>query len=976
MEAVALPEAGRLIGRDAELAHLGARLGIRPAAPGNAHVLLAGDAGVGKTRLLGAVRDEAAAHGWQVHTGYCLDFGDGAPPYLPFSEIIGGLAAAEPELVAEVSTSHPALARLRPGRRMLDGTREGDTTLDRGDLFAAVHALLEAASRVAPLLVVIEDLHWADASTRDMLSYLFARPFEGDVALVGSYRSDDLHRRHPLRTQVAAWSRVRGVERVQLAPLPVQSVRELVRDLQTAELGEPVVAGIVARAEGNAFFVEELVQAADDPGRRLPDDLAELLLVRLDRLDEATRDVVRAASASGRQVSHALLAAVVQMSPGQLEEALRQAVDGHVVVSGPPGYSFRHALLAEAVYDDLLPGERVRLHAAYVDALRSGRASGTAAELARHARNAMDVATAVTASIQAGEEANAVGGPEEAAHHFQQALELMADPRHAPEVDVDVSRLAVQAAEAVKASGRPDRAAALLRDQLEALPADAPAEARARMLSARAHALLIIEPDEDPVEVSQQAVLLLDDKASGLRAQVLAVHAHVLAGCGRLDEAHSVGLDALALAERLDRTALVSDVVTTLSSLKRSGPKEVVRAALVEAVEQAHRAGAVPAEVRGRFLLGRSYQDHAELGEAEVWFRSGSDLARGAGTPYAPYAFECRWQLAALLSVTGRWDEALQVLDQGPGQGPPIPRAMLQVLRAQIQIGRGGEPDLSELRELWEHEGLIAIYDAANRMHLAANAGSADGILGVYDDVVEVMSRIWHPWFGARVRLAATALGGLADVISHVPSDERASLVARGDQLHADGSTVVARLVAADSHWGAEGQAWARLLEAQHLRLRWLAGVDMPEQRALVEAWEEAVAGFDELGDVFRTAWLRAVLAGILRSTGDVAASREVARLARGAAEWLGAGPLLAALHELGATRARRAAAPVTQDLTPREHEILELVADGRTNGEIGRQLFISPKTVSVHVSNILAKLGVASRTEAAAVARRRGLLG
>ena len=138
------------------------------------------------------------------------------------------------------------------------------------------------------------------------------------------------------------------------------------------------------------------------------------------------------------------------------------------------------------MYDDLLPGERVRLHAAYAEALREGRARGTAAELARHARLALDLDTALNASIRAGDEANAVGGPDEAAHHYQQALELLADPRRESDADFDLSKLVVSAADALVASGHPDRAAAVVREQLDRLPADAPDAWRARMLAVRA----------------------------------------------------------------------------------------------------------------------------------------------------------------------------------------------------------------------------------------------------------------------------------------------------------------------------------------------------------------------------------------------------------------------------------------------------------------------------------------------------------
>ena len=452
-----------MIGRDAELTEISSVLGI--AADGiSGSVLLAGDAGVGKTRMLITLRDQALADGWTVLAGHCLDFGESALPYLPFSEVMGRLATANPELVDQVVTTHPSLGRLLPGRRTLAAADGESHATERGQLFEAMHHLLESA---APVLLVIEDLHWADQSTRDLLGFLFTRPFTNRVALIGSYRSDDLHRRHPLRRQLAEWSRLRELTRVELAPLPEASVRQLVAELAAEPIDPTEVSDIVDRADGNAFFVEELV--ASGGGRWLPGSLADVLLVRLDHLDDNARQVVRIASVAGRRVSHQQLEAAAGLTPDDLEAACRQAVERNVLVARDGDYAFRHALLAEAVYDDLLPGERVRLHQRYAAALADASARGTAAELARHARKAHDLDTALTAGIRAGQEALAVGGPSEAAQHFEQALEL-ADPERTARLDVDLSRLALNASEALWSSGDTHRAAAVLRERSTGCP--------------------------------------------------------------------------------------------------------------------------------------------------------------------------------------------------------------------------------------------------------------------------------------------------------------------------------------------------------------------------------------------------------------------------------------------------------------------------------------------------------------------------
>ncbi|MFZ5849215.1 MAG: ATP-binding protein, partial [Actinomycetota bacterium] len=389
------------------------------------------------------------------------------------------------------------------------------------ELFETVHAVLELLAAQAPLLVILEDLHWADQSTRDLLGFLFQRRFAKPVTVVASYRSDDLHRRHPLRVTVAQWSRIPGVHRLQLGPLGDSFVRALAASLHHGQLSEAEMQAIVTRAEGNAFLAEELVVANAITAGTLPDDLASLLLVRVDQLDEDAREVVRAASCAGRQVSHELLAAVVPLDPAALDRALRNAVDSFVLVPSGAGYAFRHALLGEAVYDDLLPGERVRRHAAFVDALCRNVAQGTAAELARHARVAHDVATAVRASIEAGDDAMAVGGPDDAARHYEVALELLGKPAHADErpAEVDMVSLTSRASDAWLAAGDAHRAIELVADHLAQLRVDAPDVDRARLMLTLAHASLMADSDIDALELTTEALGLVGPEATQLRAR-------------------------------------------------------------------------------------------------------------------------------------------------------------------------------------------------------------------------------------------------------------------------------------------------------------------------------------------------------------------------------------------------------------------------------------------------------------------------
>jgi len=194
---------------------------------------------VGKTRLLIELRDLAQASGWRVVVGHCIDLGDSGLPYLPFSDAFGQLAAESPAMAQLLSDAGPAIERLLPARRMMAGGPSTPSRTDRGDLFESVHAALTGLSSECPVLLIFEDVHWADQSTRDLLSFLFARGFAAPVAVVASYRSDDLHRRHPLRPALAEWGRLPGVTRLPLEPLRDTDVRMLVRQLHDDPMPRP-----------------------------------------------------------------------------------------------------------------------------------------------------------------------------------------------------------------------------------------------------------------------------------------------------------------------------------------------------------------------------------------------------------------------------------------------------------------------------------------------------------------------------------------------------------------------------------------------------------------------------------------------------------------------------------------------------------------------------------------------------------------
>jgi DNA-binding CsgD family transcriptional regulator len=977
-----LDSATPILGRDRELAHLVEHLGLEDSARSRA-VLLAGDAGVGKTRVLVELLSRAEAAGWGTAVGHCLDFGDSALPYLPFSELFGRLDHHDADLSRRVVDTYPALQHLQPGRRLLSGGAgvpgEGP---DRAEIFEAVHGALDLIAADAPLLVVVEDAHWADQSTRDLLSFLFTRPFRSAVSVVASYRSDDLHRRHPLRSTVAEWVRVPGVHRLQLPPLADDDVRRLVRSLHGGDIAARDMVRIVDRAEGNAFFAEELV-AAELGAQGLPDDLADLLLVRLDRLDDQSRAVVRAAAVAGRRVSHELLSAVVEQGPDDLERALRAAVESHVLVRvGTEGYAFRHALLAEAVYDDLLPGERVRLHAAYAEAIGSRRVDGTAAELARHARAAHDLDTALRAGIEAGDDAMSVGGPDEAAQHYETALELLADPRRSLPEGVDLVSLVSRTSDAVVASGHPERARKLVRDQLLRLPGDAPAHHRARLLMAWANATLLTEQSGEALEATTEAISLVEDEPTRLRGKLLGVHARAHLDHGLVDDAVRLATEALSLARKLDLPMLVADANTTLAGVDTLvGDSDTATRALQEIVDQARRAHDTAAEMRGLYILGETYIENARLAEARQSYHLAAEVARAAGRPWAPYGFDARLLEALIAYLEGDWDGALEITDRISTPGPPVSEALLDALRMTVAAGRGAPEArdlLAKVRPLWVRDGMLCIHSGSAAIDAFGDAGDVATALAVHDELIATLTTIWNPHFQARVRISALVLGQLANAAARATAGERAGLLTSVPDLLAGVDGVLQRLKKRQRPFGPEGTAWLERFHAEHLRLRWLAGVDAPDLEALVAAWQRTVTAFEAMGHPFETARSQARLGAVLRAAGRPDEARPHLDAARATATRLGARPLLDELVATGGPAREgsgRNRDTAGNELTAREVEILALVAEGRSNAEIARQLFISAKTVSVHVSNILAKLGASGRTEAAAIARRDGLL-
>ena len=853
-------------------------------------------------------------------------------------------------------------------------------------------SLLARLSELAPLLLVIEDLHWADRSTRDLLAFLVRTLRGGRVALVASYRSDELHRRHPLRPLLAELVRLPDLERIELAPFGRAELAEHLQAVAGQPVPPAVVDRILARSEGNAFFAEELVAAgAIRADIALPDALADVLLGRIEALSELAQDVLKVAAVAGRRVGHQLLVAASGQPEDEVERGLRDAIAGQVLVASAAteSYRFRHALLQEAVYGDLLPGERTRLHATYARLLAAGDPDGddpsasaaSAAELAWHCLASHDLPGGLAALVRAASHAASVFAPSEVYRHLTQALELWPRvPDAAAVAGVDRFEVLVRAAEAASHSGEFRQAVGLAREAVETVDEEAEplraAETYERLSGYVLDAELELERvEEQMLAAARRAVELVPEQPpTPLRARVAAGLARSLLVTRDFEGARRWGEEALTVARAAGSISDEAMALVVLSFLElRFGDVETARQLLRVADEAAAAAGNRPLELEARHALGLFELDLGNLAAACTALDQATELAERSGLAWSGYGIDSRVLRCIAHYAAGSWDEAERVAAAADERRPAVSAAALYV-----EVGRGRAAAAERLARLAPYRAAdpyVAYLAGGCEADLVRWRGELERSSELARETLSTQEEAGAPWVLSAIWPAALALAAEGDLAerARAAGDQAAVKEHRaiGEDLLERARAALQRARDKGRQVGPEAVAWLARAEAEWTRV---------EGRSDPAGWAAAADAFG-YGYLYEEARCRWRLAEALLGDGRRQEAAEAARAAHEIAERLGAGPLLAELEALG-RRGRLdlgveppgqpgAAAP---GLTPRELEVLRLVAAGRSNGQIAEALFISRKTASVHVSNILAKLGVHTRTEAAAEAHRLGL--
>jgi DNA-binding CsgD family transcriptional regulator/tetratricopeptide (TPR) repeat protein len=991
------------VGRAEQLGALEA--GLERAAAGEPGALLVGgEAGVGKTRLVSEFGVRAQAAGARVTTGGCVELSGGVAPLLAVVEALRRVSEqiGWGEWLRLIGDARPELARLLPELGAPSATP--DRALAQSRLFELLLGVLRRLADREPVVWIVEDVHWADASTLDLLSFVVRNLRDERVFVVATFRDDETERREQLRSWLSWVSRAGGVERIDLARFGPAELSALLAGVLGAVPDRELAERVFARSDGNAFIAEELLAAADD-GDAIPATLRDVFVGHLARLDPSAQQLVRAAAAIGRRVDHQLLAAVAELPKDRLLPALREAVRHRLLVPEPGGrtYGFRHALMREAARGELLPGEREQLHARIAEALGERRepqgatAATLAGEIAHHWRAAGDAPRSLAAAVHAGSEAAR-------AHAFAAALELYEQALAAWEAVPDAQTLAgtdhpgllARAAEAADLAGDRVRAIELADAALGEL--DPLAEpVRTGFLYARRgwFGWNSGRGAEEALANLEEAIRLVPaEPPSQEHAEALSKLVRVLALLGHNDECRRRGEQALALVRRLGARALESELLNSLGlSAANLGRREEALALLREALDVARDAGDPECLTLAYANLSSILGSYCLFEEAVSVALEGVDVSRRLGVELVTGLW-CIGNAAENLVDLGRFDEAdgltARALEYDVRDTTAV---VLHLGRADMTARQGRHEAAERHLELARELGVksysleFSAYEARITALVALQRGRAQEAgarcaealtltaagdeemsaamllslgLRAHADLAERARARRRPQEEASARAGADAMqdtwrrlrGALGPGRTPSPEVEAHAATATAERTRLDGAPDPER-------WAAAQSAWDDVHMAHHAAYaRW--------RRA--EALLAVPGGRDEAAALLAEAHSACVIMGAEPLRGDIEALARRARIDL-------AGPPMPSPDAEEPAHAPEQSAAETLGLTARELDVLALLADGRTNRQIAEMLYISVKTVGVHVSSILRKLDATTRTQAAAVALHAGVL-
>ncbi|HTU88024.1 MAG TPA: AAA family ATPase [Solirubrobacteraceae bacterium] len=983
----------RFVGRAGELAEL--EHVLREAAEQRPFVvLLGGESGVGKTRLVREFEDRLSdREDVLVLRGEAVEEADGELPYAP---LIGALRPL-------VRRRDPVLAGLGRGTRaqlaaLLPGLDEEPASADRNDpsaqlrLFEAVLELIDCLSCERVVALTLEDMHWADRSTRMFLDFMARSLRHERVMLVLSYRTDELHRRHPLRSLLAELERLDQVRRIQLEPLDRGELAEVLADILGEAPSPQLVERLYMRSEGNPLYIEELLAAGLDGRGAAPQSLRDAFMLRIERLSPDAQAAARAISA-GRALDELTIAEVIGIEPDPLQAALREAVAEQVLVAGEDGrLTFRHALLREAMYDDLLPGERSELHLALAvafearAALEDDQGLELSSAIAHHYATAGDQPAALRATVQAALAAREVHAYGDAADLAERALELWPRvPDAGDSIPLDHVELLTLAAAAQRVAGDTGRAETLLRMALREIEPDSDPRRYSGLLDDLSRAQWTLNRGLEALETAQRALELLpDDEPTCERASLLAWLARTRHLRGRYRDALTEGETALDTALAAGDRRSESEVLNTLAmSQILLGDVEMGIARMRRAIQIAHEDDDIDGMGTAYANLADTLNLAGRTDEALKTAEAGLAAIARPGTRIRDWIM---LTLAELSFETGEWEAARSYLDSSPTHPAGRQLILRRLCEAELCLGVGDEDHAAGYLE--EIEPLVARssepqFIGSLGTDLAESRRRARDLAGARAAVGNALDRI-ELCTDDVMRIARVTAAGMrveADI-----AQRARDLRERGDERDALARARIhmQRLRAAAKEGGPVESAWSAMGAADLARAR---------GRSDPKLWLAAARQWEAISRPFQRAvalW-RATEAHI--EAGDRTAAAETARAALEDAQRLGARWLAEELTALGqrarldlgdagdaagagASGAREPASEggAGEDpfgLTARERQVLALVAEGATNRQIGASLYMAEKTASVHVSRILSKLGVQSRTQAAAVAHR-----